>query len=149
MFQGCDPSREYPELLEAVPFKYVASGVLVDEDGRILIAKRPSGKDMAGLWELPGGKVKEVEVPEICLVRELKEEIGIQTSPGCFLPLTFISYRYESFHLIMFVFVCRKWNGIAMPQEGQELKWIKPNELVKYDMPAANIPLISAVMQMI
>ncbi|MCE3231797.1 MAG: putative mutator MutT protein [Rickettsiaceae bacterium] len=145
MQQGCDPSREYPELLESKPFKYVAAGVLIDEDGKMLIAKRPSDKDMAGMWEVPGGKVKEGEVPEITLARELKEELGIQTSPGCFLPLTFISYRYPTFHLIMYVFVCRKWNGIVMGAEGQEIKWIRTNELVKYDMPEANLPLIAAV----
>jgi 8-oxo-dGTP diphosphatase len=146
MFQGCDPLMEYPELLEPMPFKYVTSGVLVDEAGKILIAKRPDGKDMAGLWEFPGGKVKDGEVPEIALARELKEELNIQTSVGCFLPLTFISHRYETFHLIMYVFVCRKWNGIVMGAEGQECKWIRPNELVKYNMPAANMPLVSAVL---
>lgn len=145
MYQGCDPQREYPELLEILPFKYVASGVLVDTEGKILIAKRPINKDMGGLWEFPGGKSKKSEVPEITLVRELKEELGIQTSAGCFLPLTFLSHRYEDFHLIMYVFVCRKWNGIAQSLEGQELKWIEPNQLSKYEMPKANMPLIGAV----
>lgn len=145
-FAGCDPLRESPELMKLLPFKYVASAFLVDEDNKILISRRPDNKDMAGLWEVPGGKVKEGEVPEIAVVRELQEELGIKTSAGCLLPLNFISYRYETFHLIMFVFICRKWNGIAMPMEGQELKWIKPQELVKYDMPPANMPLISAVL---
>jgi 8-oxo-dGTP diphosphatase len=131
-----------------MPFKYVAAGVLIDEAGKMLIAKRPDGKDMAGLWEIPGGKVNEGEAPEIALARELKEELGIQTSPGCFLPLTFLSHRYETFHLIMFVYVCRKWNGIPMGLEGQELKWIRTNELVKYDMPAANLPLVAACGQL-
>lgn len=143
--QGCDPTREYPELLVSMPFKHIAAGVLVDGDGKILIAKRPSDKDMAGLWEFPGGKMDEGEVPEIALARELKEELGIQTSPGCMLPLTFLSHRYEKFHLIMFVFVIRKWNGIVQGLEGQELKWIKPFDLVKYDMPEANVPLVSVV----
>lgn len=142
---GCDPLREYPELLVEKPFKYVSAGVLIDTDGKILIAKRPENKDMAGLWEFPGGKVKDGEVPEIALQREFLEELGIKTSPGCFLPLTFLSHRYEKFHLIMFVYTCRKWVGNVMPIEGQELKWIMPNELVKYDMPEANLPLISAV----
>jgi len=145
MHQGCDPSREYPELLVKMPFKYIAAGVLVDEAGKILIARRPKGKDMANLWEFPGGKMEKDEVPEICLARELKEELGIQTSPGCFLPLTFLSHRYEKFHLIMFVFVCRKWNGIAQGLDGQELKWINKRDLVNYDMPEANLPLISAI----
>jgi 8-oxo-dGTP diphosphatase len=141
---GCDPTREYPELLTPMPFKYVAAGVLIDTDGKMLITQRPIGKEMAGLWEFPGGKLKEGEVPEIALARELKEELGIQTSSGCFLPLTFLSHRYEAFHLIMYVFVCRKWNGIVMGLEGQECKWIRPLELVKYDMPAANLPLVAA-----
>ncbi|PIR39155.1 MAG: 8-oxo-dGTP diphosphatase MutT [Alphaproteobacteria bacterium CG11_big_fil_rev_8_21_14_0_20_39_49] len=146
MYQGgCDPAREYPELLEKVAFKYVAAGVLVDKDEKILIAKRPEGKPMAGLWEFPGGKAKEGEVPEIALVRELKEELGIRTSAGCLLPLTFLSHRYADFHLIMYVFVCRRWEGAIEPKEGQELKWIEKNRLSKYDMPDANMPLIGAV----
>ncbi len=149
MFFGCDPSREYPELLQEMPFKYVASCVLIDNDGKILIAKRPENKDMAGLWEFPGGKVKADEVPEIAVVREIKEELGVKTSPGCLTPLTFISHRYETFHLIMYVFVCRKWEGSVSGVEGQELKWIKPMELVKYDMPAANLSLVSAVRDML
>jgi 8-oxo-dGTP diphosphatase len=146
MFQGgCDPSREYPELLKEVPFKYVAAGVLVDKNEKILIAKRPEGKPMAGLWEFPGGKAQEAEVPEIALVRELKEELGIQTSAGCLLPLNFLSHRYNDFHLIMYVFVIRRWNGDIAPKEGQELKWIEKNQLSKFDMPDANMPLIAAV----
>ncbi len=142
---GCDPHKEYPELLVKMPFMHISAGVLVDEDGRILIAKRPEGKPMAGLWEFPGGKMEEGEVPQIALARELQEELGIKTSPGCFLPLTFISHRYKKFHLIMYLFVCRKWVGTPTGQEGQELKWIKPRDLVNYDMPEANLPLISAV----
>ena len=145
MFYGCDPDRQYPELLVKMPFVYVSAGVIVDEAGKILIAKRTNEQSMAGLWEFPGGKIKEDEVPEIALVRELKEELSIQTSPGCFFPLTFLSYRYEDFHLIMYVFVCRKYNGIALGLQGQELKWINPRDLVKYEMAAANLPLISAV----
>ena len=145
MFQGCDPSREYPQLLERVPFKYVAAGVLVDKNEKILIAKRPQGKHMAGLWEFPGGKAEEGEVPEVALVRELKEELGIQTSAGCLLPLTFLSHRYDEFHLIMYVFVIRRWNGDIKGVEGQQLKWIEKNHLSKYEMPDANMPLIGAV----
>lgn len=145
---GCDPTREYDELKIPKPFKYVASGILIDSSGKILIAKRPQGKDMAGLWEFPGGKAMENEAPEICLARELKEELNIQTSPGCFLPLNFISHRYPDFHLIMYVYVCRKWLGTAMAREGQELKWIKPFDLVKYDLPEANTPLIAIVREL-
>lgn len=149
MFQGCDPEGKYPELLEKKPFKYVSAAILVDEDNKILISKRPKGKDMQGFWEFPGGKIEENEVPEICLVRELQEELGIKTSAGCMSPLTFLSHRYDNFHLIMFVFICRKWVGIPQGMEGQSLKWIKRFDLVKYDMPAANIPLISAVRDML
>ena len=144
-YQGCDPEREYPQLLIDMPFIHVASAVLVDEDDKILIARRPKGKIMAGVWELPGGKLEEGEAPEICLARELKEELGIQTSPGCFYPLTFLSHRYEKFHLIMYVFVCRKWNNIVQGLEGQDLKWIEKNKLADFEMPAANLPLIAAV----
>lgn len=142
---GCDPNNNCPELLVPMPFKYVSCSVLIDEDGKILIATRPKGKDMAGLWEFPGGKMQESEVPEVALARELQEELGIQTSPSCMYPLTFVSHRYESFHLIMFVFVCRKWNGIPMPLEGQKLKWVLPKELSNYDMPPADLGLIEAV----
>ena len=142
---GCDPEKETPELLKKVPFKYISAGILVDQDGKILISQRRKNQDMSGLWEFPGGKMEEGEVPEIALVRELKEELDIQTSATCMLPMTFLSHRYENFHLIMFTFIIRKWNGITKGAEGQELKWIRPNELVKYEMPEANLPLISAV----
>lgn len=145
MFQGCDPSREYPELLQPMPFVHVAAGVLIDEEGKILISQRPEGKPMAGLWEFPGGKVKEAEVPEIALVRELQEELGIQTSAGCLLPVTFLSHRYDTFHLIMYVFACRRWNGHIHGAEGQAYRWISPRELANYPMPEANLPLIAAV----
>ncbi len=142
---GCDPTNNCPELLVPMKFKYVSCAVLVDEDGKILISTRPKGKDMAGLWEFPGGKIQENEVPEVALARELEEELGIQTSPSCMYPLTFVSHRYETFHLIMFVFVCRKWLGIPMPLEGQQLKWVNPKELSNYDMPPADLGLVAAV----
>lgn len=142
---GCDPTNKCPELLVPMPFKYVSCGVLVDSAGKILIATRPKGKDMAGLWEFPGGKLKEQEAPEVALARELDEELGIETSPSCMYPLTFVSHRYSDFHLIMLVFVCRKWNGTPMPKENQQLKWVSPKELSNYDMPPADIALIAAV----
>ena len=145
MFLECDPDRQYPELLVKMPFVYVSAGVIIDQSDKMLIAKRTAEQSMAGLWEFPGGKIQEDEIPEIALVRELQEELSIKTSPGCFYPLTFISHRYTDFHLIMYVFVCRKYSGIARGLQGQELKWISPRDLVKYDMAKANLPLISAV----
>jgi 8-oxo-dGTP diphosphatase len=142
---GCDPANKCPELLIPMPFTYVSCGILVDKDRKILISTRPKGKNMDGLWEFPGGKMEKNEVPEVALARELEEELGIQTSPSCMYPLTFTSYRYPDKHLIMFVFICRKWNGIPLSKEGQQLKWINPRELSDYNMPPANFGLISAV----
>ena len=142
---GCDPTNECPELLEPMPLMYVSCGILVDSADKILIATRPTGKDMTGLWEFPGGKLNEFEIPEVALARELKEELGIQTSPSCMYPLTFVSYRYPASHLIMYVYVCRKWIGTPMPLEGQELKWVRPKELSNFDMPPADFSLIAAV----
>ena len=142
---GCDPTKDFSELLEPLPFKYISCGILIDSADKILIATRPTGKDMAGLWEFPGGKLKESEVPEVALVRELQEELGIQTSPSCMNPLTFVSYRYPDCHLIMFVYVCRKWLGTPIPLENQQLKWVKPFELSNFDMPPADLALIAAV----
>lgn len=145
---ACDPNNRCDELKVPVPFKYVSCGVLVDSDGKILIATRPKGKDMEGLWEFPGGKLKEYEVPEIALARELEEELGVQTSPSCMYPLTFVSYRYADSHLIMYVFICRKWLGIPMPRENQQLKWVDKKDLPNYDMPPADLALIAAVMEL-
>ena len=120
----------------------VSAVALVDKDGRILIAKRPDGKSMAGLWEFPGGKVEQGETPEQALVRELLEELGIKTWNSCLAPLTFASHAYEKFHLLMLLFVCRKWEGVVLPKENQELKWVYSKELKNYPMPPADIPLI-------
>ena len=120
----------------------VSAAALIDQDGRILIAKRPDGKSMAGLWEFPGGKVELGETPEQALVRELSEELGIKTWNSCLAPLTFASHAYEDFHLLMPLFVCRKWEGIVIPKEEQELKWVYSNELKNYPMPPADKPLI-------
>lgn len=120
----------------------VAAVALIDADGRVLLAQRPEGKSMAGLWEFPGGKVEPGETPEACLIRELQEELGIDTWESCLAPLTFASHTYEDFHLLMPLFACRKWNGIVQGREGQKLAWAAPARLRDYPMPPADIPLI-------
>ena len=120
----------------------VSAVALIDVEGRILLAQRPEGKSMAGLWEFPGGKVEPGETPEEALIRELQEELGINTWSSCLAPLTFASHSYETFHLLMPLFVCRKWEGIPQAREGQVLKWARAQELRDYPMPPADIPLI-------
>jgi 8-oxo-dGTP diphosphatase len=127
----------------------VSACALVDVDNRILIAQRPDGKSMAGLWEFPGGKVEAGETPEETLIRELKEELGIQTWETCLAPLSFASYAYDDFHLLMPLFICRKWEGTPMPQEGQSLKWVAAKALRDYPMPPADEPLIPALMDIL
>ena len=123
----------------------VVAVVLIDRDGRVLLSQRPSGKSMAGLWEFPGGKVENGEVPEEALIRELKEELGIDTWSSCLAPLSFASYSNEDFHLLMPVFVCRKWVGSPTPMEGQALKWVNRDKLKDYPMPPADIPMIAVI----
>ncbi len=120
----------------------VVACALIDPDGRILLAQRPEGKSMAGLWEFPGGKVEPGETPEAALIRELEEELAISTHESCLAPLTFASHSYDAFHLLMPLYACRKWDGSAVSKEGQKLAWARPNELRDYPMPAADIPLI-------
>ena len=120
----------------------VAAVALVDPDGRVLLAERPAGKSMAGLWEFPGGKVEPGETPEACLIRELQEELGIDTWESCLAPLTFASHGYDNFHLLMPLYVCRKWHGIVRAAEGQRLDWVRPARLGDYPMPPADKPLI-------
>jgi 8-oxo-dGTP diphosphatase len=120
----------------------VAAVALVDADGRVLIARRPEGKPMAGLWEFPGGKVEAGERPETALLRELKEELGIDVSEACLAPLTFASHSYADFHLLMPLYVCRRWECTVTAREGQELAWVKPRKLRDYQMPPADLPLI-------
>lgn len=120
----------------------VSAVALIDPDGRILLAQRPEGKSMAGLWEFPGGKIEEGETPEAALVRELHEELGIETWESCLAPLTFASHSYDKFHLLMPLFACRKWVGIVQPQEGQKLAWVRAQNLRNYPMPPADLPLI-------
>ncbi|MEL6465798.1 MAG: 8-oxo-dGTP diphosphatase MutT [Pseudomonadota bacterium] len=120
----------------------VSAVALIDADGRVLIAQRPEGKSMAGLWEFPGGKVEPGETPEAALIRELKEELGIDTWQSCLAPLTFASHSYSDFHLLMPLFACRKWEGVPQSRENQNLKWARPQDLRDYPMPEADIPLI-------
>jgi 8-oxo-dGTP diphosphatase len=127
----------------SVKLVLVAACALVDADGRVLIAQRPAGKTMAGLWEFPGGKVEAGERPEDSLIRELEEELGIVVKEACLAPLTFASHAYPDFHLLMPLFVCRRWEGTVTPREGQRLAWVKPNRLRDYPMPPADEPLVS------
>jgi 8-oxo-dGTP diphosphatase len=124
------------------PLLLVAACALVDADGRVLIARRPEGKPMAGLWEFPGGKVEQGETPEQTLIRELHEELAVDTQVACLAPLTFASHDYENFHLLMPLYVCRRYSGIPRPREGQALKWVRPKQLRDYPMPPADAPLI-------
>lgn len=120
----------------------VSAVALIDVDGRVLLAQRPPGKSMAGLWEFPGGKVEPGETPEAALIRELNEELGIETWNSCLAPLTFASHSYESFHLLMPLYACRRWEGTPTPREGQVLKWVRAGDLRDYPMPPADVPLI-------
>ena len=121
----------------------VVAVALVDPDGRVLLAQRPPGKTLAGLWEFPGGKVHADETPEAALVRELKEELDIDTAASCLAPFTFASHTYEDFHLLMPLYVCRVWNGTVRPLEGQKLAWVNPNRMGEYPMPPADVPLVA------
>jgi 8-oxo-dGTP diphosphatase len=121
----------------------VAACALIDADGRVLLAQRPEGKPMAGLWEFPGGKVELGETPEQTLIRELQEELGIAVKEACLAPLTFASHSYPEFHLLMPLYICRRWDGIVIAQEGQALTWVRPNRLRDYPMPPADVPLIA------
>ncbi len=123
----------------------VSAVALIDADRRVLIAKRPAGKGMAGLWEFPGGKVEAGETPEAALVRELDEELGIDVTEACIAPLSFVSHAYEDFHLLMLLYVCRKWSGTPRAREHDGLTWVRPHELRAYPMPPADAPLIPAL----
>jgi 8-oxo-dGTP diphosphatase len=124
------------------PILLVAAAALIDADNRVLIAKRPEGKSLAGLWEFPGGKVSPGETPEQALRRELKEELSIDVCETCLAPFTFASHAYKDFHLLMPLFICRNWDGEMEPQEGQEIKWVRATRLADYPMPPADAPLI-------
>jgi 8-oxo-dGTP diphosphatase len=135
-------SRRIPPEEREVKLTLVVACALVDADKRVLIARRPEGKAMAGLWEFPGGKMEAGERPEQTLIRELREEIGITVSEPCLAPLTFASHAYDSFHLLMPLYICRRWNGDAVAREGQTLAWVRANKLRDYPMPPADLPLI-------
>lgn len=122
---------------------YVVACALVDEESRILICQRPEGRSMAGLWEFPGGKIEPGERPEQALIRELREELDIDTSENCLAPFTFASHAYENFHLLMPLYICRKWQGTIIGKEGQSTRWVRANSLKDYPMPPADVPLIA------
>jgi 8-oxo-dGTP diphosphatase len=143
---GADPHDAPPTPVKVI---LVAACALVDADGRVLIAQRPQGRSMAGLWEFPGGKIEPGERPEQTLIRELEEELGIVVTEPCLAPLTFASHTYPDFHLLMPLFVCRRWTGTPTPLEGQVLKWVKPNALRDFPMPPADLPLISHLMALL
>jgi 8-oxo-dGTP diphosphatase len=121
----------------------------VDADGRVLVTRRPEGKAMAGLWEFPGGKVEAGETPEQSLIRELREELGIEVNAACLAPLTFASHAYADFHLLMPLWVCRRWEGIVAAKEGQELAWVRPQQLKEFSMPPADEPLIPHLVELL
>jgi 8-oxo-dGTP diphosphatase len=123
----------------------VVAVALIDADGRVLLASRPAGKEMEGLWEFPGGKIKDLETPEMALCRELREELNIETSPTCLYPLTFASHAYEAFHLLMPLYMCRVWRGTPEPKEGQKLAWARLDQLHEFEMPPADVPLVAAL----
>jgi 8-oxo-dGTP diphosphatase len=125
------------------PVILVAAVALIDPDGRVLIAQRPEGKQMAGLWEFPGGKIEPGETPEAALIRELKEELGIDVTQACLAPFTFASHAYDSFHLLMPLYVCRRWQGVPQAHWHQALKWVRPLKLADYPMPPADVPLVA------
>lgn len=132
-----------------LPILTVVAVALVDADGRVLLAQRPLGKPMAGLWEFPGGKIHAGESPEAALIRELKEELDIDVTEACLAPFTFASHRYETFHLLMPLYVCRRWNGTLRALEGQTLAWVRPAKLGEYPMPPADRPLVAMLQDLL
>lgn len=124
------------------PLVLVSAAALIDADGRVLLAQRPPGRSMAGLWEFPGGKIEPGETPESALIRELREELGLETQESCLAPLAFASHGYEGFHLLMPLFACRRWQGHPRPREGQQIAWVRPREMASWPMPPADRPLI-------
>ena len=138
-----------PDMLRGLPTVLVSAVALIDRDGRVLLAQRPAGKRMAGLWEFPGGKIETGETPEAALIRELGEELGIDTAESCLAPLTFASHSYDDFHLLMLVYVCHKWTGTPRPLEGGELAWVRASRLRDYEMPPADIPLIPVLQDLL
>ncbi len=147
---GCEEALALPPpVCPQKPVVLVAAAALFDRDGRVLLAQRPQGKSMAGFWEFPGGKIDPGETPEFALMRELEEELGIQTRPCCFSSGGFASHAYDDFHLLMPLFICRVWKGTPLAKEGQALAWVKPSDLFNYEMPPADIPLVSQLMALV
>jgi 8-oxo-dGTP diphosphatase len=135
--------------VSGAPLLLVSAVALIDADDRVLLARRPEGKSMAGLWEFPGGKVQDGETPEAALIRELDEELGIDTYESCLAPIGFASHAYADFHLLMPLFVCRVWEGTPQPREGQTLAWVRPNAMRDYPMPPADIPLVAQLQDLL
>lgn len=138
-----------PEGAAAKPLLLVVACALIDVDGRVLVAKRPEGRPMAGLWEFPGGKVRPGESPEAALIRELEEELGIRTHESCLAPFTFASHAYPGFHLLMPLYVCRVFEGTPRPREGQEIRWVRAAELARLPMPPADRPLVAMLRELL
>jgi 8-oxo-dGTP diphosphatase len=134
---------------DPLPLLPVVCVALVDADGRVLLAQRPPGKPMAGLWEFPGGKVHEGEAPEAALIRELKEELAIDVAEACLAPFTFASHRYERFHVLLLLYVCRRWEGTVTALEGQALAWVRPARMTDYPMPPADKPLVAMLQDLL
>ena len=131
------------------PILLVAAAALIDADGRVLLSQRPLGKSMAGLWEFPGGKVEEGETPEMALIRELDEELGVDTVESCLAPLSFTSHDYDDFHLILMLYVCRRWQGTPRPRENNPIIWVRPPRLGTYPMPPADKPLVAMLQDLL
>lgn len=142
-------SDERVEITGPKTLVLVVAVALIDTDGRVLLAQRPEGKSLAGLWEFPGGKVETGENPEECLIRELNEELGITVSKACLAPLSFASHGYHDFHLLMPLYVCRRWEGQVHGREGQALEWVRPAKLRTYPMPPADEPLVAALLDLL
>jgi len=136
-------ARSRDLMTDSLPTVLVVAVALIDTDGRVLIAQRPEGKQLAGLWEFPGGKVEPGERPEAALIRELREELGIETKESCLAPFVFASHAYDSFHLLMPLYLCRRWEGTVVAREHAALKWVRPNQLSDWPMPPADAPLVA------
>ena len=138
----CPAAPHQADALRALPIRLVSAAALIDADGRVLLAQRPEGKHLAGTWEFPGGKVETGESPEVALVRELHEELGINTAHSCLAPIAFASHSYADFHILLLLFACRKWKGTPRPMAGSALKWVRPRDMFALEMPPADLPLI-------
>ena len=149
VYRPCDPHRDEALWLSSAPQERVAAAILIDPDRRILLSRRQEHQSFAGLWEFPGGKIESLESPESALVRELNEELGVMTHTSCLWPLTFLSHRYDSMHLVMLCFQCRNWANAPRGKEGQTLRWVSVLDIDQYEMPEANQPLISVIKQQI